>query len=350
MLTSDYDFTLPPELIAQHPPATRGTSRMMVLRRDTGRVEHRLISDITDYLEPNDLLVLNDTRVLPARLKGVWEDTNGGVEFLLIEKMEGARPRAPQETWLALCGSGRKPHPGLRAKIGGNLFAEILERHESGQFLVRFESDEPLETAFEKHGEMPLPPYIKRPEPCAEDAARYQTIYAREPGAVAAPTAGLHFTDELFSRLQSHGVQRAFVTLHVGIGTFRPVTAERVEDHTMHDEWYNVSPATVASVAACHKAGGRVVAVGSTSVRTLESAVDENGELIAGSGRSDIFIYPPHAFRNVGAILTNFHFPRSTLLMMMSAFAGREHLLAAYHEAVRERYRFYSYGDCMLII
>ncbi len=344
MQTSDYDFDLPPELIAQHPPVTRGTSRMMVLHRATGEMEHRLVSDFPDYLNAEDLLVLNDTRVLPARLRGVWQDSNGAVEFLLLERT------TDNATWQVLCGSGRKPRVGLRAKLGGDLFAEVLERGGEGVCTVRFESGMELMEAFEKHGEMPLPPYIKRDAPRDEDATRYQTIFAREPGAAAAPTAGLHFTGALFAQLEQRVVRRAFVTLHVGLGTFRPVTAERVEDHTMHAEWYDLPAATVAEVELCHARKKRVIAVGSTTVRTLESAADENGKLAAGSGRSSIFIYPPYAFKAVDAILTNFHLPRSSLLMMMSAFAGRERLLAAYDAAIRKQYRFFSYGDCMLIV
>ena len=344
MLTSDFDFALPPELIAQHPPAVRGTSRMMVLRRADGAVSHRRVGDLPEHLDAGDLLVLNDTRVIPARLKGAWQDTGGAVEFLLLEKT------ADPAVWRALCGSGRKPRPGLRARIGDDLAAEIVAAGESGMFDVRFESEMELSLAFEKHGETPLPPYIKRPAPAADDAARYQTVYAREPGAVAAPTAGLHFTEELFSRLAARGVRRAFVTLHVGLGTFRPVTAERVEDHTMHGEWYDLPEETAAEIARCRARGGRVVAVGSTTVRTLESATGADGQPAPGCGRSSIFIYPPHVFRQVDAILTNFHLPRSSLMMMMSAFAGRERLLAAYDAAIRERYRFFSYGDCMLIM
>lgn len=351
MRTADYDFELPPEHIAQEPPAVRGTSRMMVLHRADGRVEHRAISDLPGYLDPGDLLVLNDTRVLPARLKGAWADTGGAVEFLLLEKNS-----ADPAVWQVLCGSGRKVRPGLRACFGdarGELSGEVIARGNEGLCDVRFFSNLDLLHAFELFGQMPLPPYIRRdPDDArrASDNERYQTVFAREPGAAAAPTAGLHFTGPLFEKLEAQGVGRAFVTLHTGLGTFRPVTAERLEDHAMHAEWYNVPPATVAGVERCHERKRRVVAVGSTTVRTLESATGADGILRAGPDRSSIFIYPPYTFRQVDAILTNFHLPKSTLLMMMAAFAGREKLLAAYAEAVHHNYRFFSYGDCMLIL
>jgi len=343
MNVSDYDYPLPQELIAQHPPATRGDSRMMVLDRAARSIQHRHIRDLPGFLDPGDLLVLNDTRVLPARLRGKWHDTCGGVEILLLERV------GDDFTWHILFSSTRKARAGQRMVFGTNFYAELLPRGPSDPLCARFNNQMDFWETLAKHGETPLPPYIKRPAPDPSDAARYQTIYAREPGAVAAPTAGLHFTDALFKGLESRGVRRAFVTLHVGAGTFRPVTAERIEDHAMHAEWCEVPPSVVASVGACHNAGRRVVAVGSTSVRALEGACADGG-LVAGSGPCSIFIHPPYAFKTVDAILTNFHLPRSTLLMMMSAFAGREFLLEAYAAAVRERYRFFSYGDCMLIL
>ena len=344
MHASDYDYPLPRELIAQHPPAERGDSRMMVLDRATRAFQHRHIRDLPEFLAPGDLLVLNDTRVIPARLRGTWHDTGGGVEILLLERADD------DLTWHILFASTRKARAGQRMDFAPGFYAELLPRDPDAPLRARFNSQPDFWETLSRHGETPLPPYIKRAAPDPSDAARYQTVYAREPGAVAAPTAGLHFTDTLFTRLESRGVRRAFVTLHVGAGTFKPVTAERVEDHAMHPERYEISPAAVASVEACHKAGRRVIAVGSTSVRALESASNADGGLAAGSGESSIFIYPPHAFKNVDAILTNFHLPRSTLLMMMSAFAGREFMLEAYAEAVREKYRFFSYGDCMLIL
>ena len=345
MQTSDFDFYLPPELVAQHPPAERGDSRMMVLDRAAKTIAHRHVRDLPEFLDPGDLLVLNDTRVLPARLNGKWSDTGGGVEILLLEK-----DAADERVWSILYASTRKPRPGQRMVFGENFSAEILPSPREKPLRVRFDAAADFWDKLARHGETPLPHYIKRDAPDPADAARYQTIYAREPGAVAAPTAGLHFTEELFARLEARGMRRAFATLHVGVGTFRPVTTERVEDHTMHSEWYNLPAETVASVEACHAAGRRVVAVGSTSARTLESACGKDGTLATGSGRSSIFIYPPYQFKIVDAILTNFHLPKSTLLMMMSAFAGREFLLEAYAEAVREKYRFFSYGDCMLIV
>jgi S-adenosylmethionine:tRNA ribosyltransferase-isomerase len=354
MLTSDLDYDLPPDLIAQEPPAERTAARMLVLDRTTGARQHCTISDLPELLRPGDLLVLNDTRVIPARLAGAWADTGGAVELLLLEEgtgSDGADMSAP--CWLCLCGSGRRPRPGLRLAFGA-LSAEIVSVAGEGRVVARFEAPRPLLEMLETHGRTPLPPYIRRQADDARapaDRARYQTVYARQPGAVAAPTAGLHFTEALFAALAARGIGRAFVTLHVGLGTFRPVQAEVLDDHRMEAERYELPPATAAAVAACRAAGGRVVAVGSTTVRTLETvAAAHGGDVVAAAGRSSLFLRPPHAFRAVDVLLTNFHLPRSTLLAMVCAFAGRELVLDAYREAVARRYRFFSYGDAMLIV
>ena len=352
MLTSDFDYVLPPELIAQEPLANRADSRMLVLRRGSDALEHRHAADLPAYLREGDLLVLNDTRVFAARAFGSWEDTPGKVEILLVEP---ADPAAPAE-WIALAKSSRPLLPGrVMVLADGHLRAEIVApRDAEGRVRLRLECDGDLFDTMNRHGVPPVPPYIRRSRDgdarVQLDRDRYQTVYARETGAVAAPTAGLHFTPELLAALESNGVPHVFVTLHVGPGTFKPVTADRVEDHVMDAERYVVPEETAAAIRATKAAGGRVVCVGSTSVRTLETvAARHGGEVVAESGRSSIFIYPPFQFRVTDAMLTNFHLPKSTLLMMVSALAGRERILSAYAEAIRERYRFYSYGDCMLI-
>ena len=354
MKTSDFDFELPPELIAQQPAARRDGSRLLVLDRATGERTHRTFRDVGAYLRPGDLLVVNNTRVIPARLHGHKATTGGAVELLLLEEESPGR-------WDALLrAGGRRPRPGEPMTFcGGALLAELVTEREMGRALVQLTSARPLLELLDQFGEMPLPPYIRRKEDerrttedgrqRTDDKERYQTVYAREPGAVAAPTAGLHFTPDLLGELALGGIATAEVTLHVGLGTFRPVSVEQVDQHRMDAERYEVSPAAAAAVRAAKARGGRVIAVGSTSVRALESAAAATGTVEAGRGRSDLFIVPGYAFRAVDAILTNFHLPRSTLLMMMSAFVGRERLLAAYAEAVRERYRFFSYGDAMLI-
>ena len=359
MLTADFDYALPPELIAQTPPETRGTSRMMVLDRAAGTLAHRHIGDIGDYLRPGDLLVLNDTRVFPARFLGVWQDTGGGAEILLTDAL-GTETREDGgdyvSEWQALCGSGRKARQGHTVVAAhGHLLADILDAAPEGRTRLRLRSDAPLMDVLETYGLTPVPPYIRRdrddPAMARLDRERYQTVYAREVGAVAAPTAGLHFTQALLDALEARGIRRAFVTLHVGPGTFRPVKAERVEDHRMDAERYRVPEATARLIAETRAAGGRVVAVGSTSVRTLETvAAEHDGEIVPCAGSSTAFIHPPYRFRAVDAMLTNFHLPQSTLIMMVAALAGRERVLEAYHEAVRLRYRFFSYGDCMLIL
>ena len=358
MLTADFDYNLPEELIAQVPPEVRGTSRMMVLDRTADTLEHKHISDITNYLRPGDLLILNNTRVFPARILGNWEDTGGAAELLLLDcrEPESEADGLFTSQWRCMCGSGRKARAGHTILCAqGKLRAKVLDKDEEGHSLVRFVSEEPLMVVLDAHGLTPVPPYIRRnandPEMARLDKERYQTVYAQKVGAVAAPTAGLHFTEALLNELEVMGVKRAFVTLHVGPGTFKPVKAERVEEHKMDAEFYEVPEATVQAIRETKAAGGRVIAVGSTSVRTLETvAALHNGEIVATHGSSTAFIYPPYTFKAIDAMLTNFHLPQSTLIMMISALAGRERVLAAYEEAVRERYRFFSYGDCMLIL
>ena len=369
MKTKQFWYPLPERLIAQHPAETRGTERMMVLHRDTGLVEHRHIADIVDYITPNDLLVVNDTKVFPARLLGEWPDTHGAVEMLMVNAApmdaDGARPSmdAPADTlrWNVIVGSGRKCREGQEAVFGPNreLRARLLRPLPGiGMWQVEFACTRPLMDLLDEFGRTPVPPYVKREGTAEEERAdreRYQTIYARAVGSVAAPTAGLHFTPEIFAALDAKGVRRVAVTLHVGPGTFRPVKADNVEDHQMDFEAFSVPPETAAAINACKARGGRVFCVGSTTVRTLETvasrerAADE--DLVApGSGASNIFIYPPYRFRVCDCMLTNFHLPQSTLLMMVSALAGRERVLCAYALAVRANYMFFSYGDCMLIV
>ncbi len=358
MLTSEFDYELPPELIAQEPPAERGTSRMMVLHRADGRLEHRRVTDLPEYLNAADLLVLNDTRVFPARLQGLWSDTRGALELLLLEPLplpEGTTGAAEIACWKCLSGSGRRVRAGQRALFADErLEAEIIETSGAGICTVRFRSAEPLMALLEIYGLIPVPPYIRRDGDARQtliDRERYQTIYARETGAVAAPTAGLHFGEGLLAALDAKGVRRAYVTLHVGPGTFKPVKCDVVEEHRMDAERYTVPQETADAIAACRARGGRVLAVGSTSVRTLETvAAAHGGQVVAASGASSIFIYPPYRFSATDLMLTNFHLPRSTLIMMVAALVGRERILAAYREAVAERYRFFSYGDCMLIV
>ena len=351
MKTSDFDYALPPELIAQVPPAERGTSRMMVLHRATETIEHRHVGDIVDYLAPKDLMVFNDTRVFAARAFGRWEDTPGRVEVLFVEP-SGLRPGA----WTALCRSSRPMKPGRAMVLAdGAVRATVLDKSaRDGHVDLALEYEGDLLDILDRTGVPPVPPYIRRGpgDPrVGLDRERYQTVYARERGAVAAPTAGLHFSEALLARIDGKGVERRFVTLHVGPGTFRPVKTDAVEDHVMDSERYEIPPDTAAAWAACRARGGRVVAVGSTSVRTLETSARAHGGAVAAEkSRSSIFIYPPYEFLAVDAMLTNFHLPQSTLLMMVSALAGRDFVLRAYEEAIRERYRFYSYGDCMLVV
>ncbi len=346
MKTADFDYELPPELIAQHPAARRDQSRMLVVQRAGRRLEHRRFTDLAAYLRAGDLLVVNDTRVIPARVLGRKTPSGGKVEILLLEEI---RPG----TWDVLLRAARRPKVGSLIGLGrGEAVAVLLADGEKGRATIRVECERPFLDLLETIGQPPLPPYIKRAAigHQDEDRDRYQTVYAREPGAVAAPTAGLHFTPQLLGHLAESGVRTASVTLHVGLGTFRPVDAENVEDHRMEEERYTVPEETARLFNETRAAGGRIIAVGSTTVRTLETAIGPDGRLAAGQGRTGLFIRPPYEFKAVDLLLTNFHLPKSTLLMMVSALAGRELVMEAYGEAVREKYRFYSYGDCMLIL
>ena len=360
MKTSQFWYPLPQRLIAQHPAAVRGTEKMMVLHRDTGVLEHRHIADIVEYITPNDLLVVNDTKVFPARLIGKWSDSEGAVEVLMI----AAAPEAEtvkELVWNCMIGSGRKCREGQVAVFGPNeeLKVRLLKPLEGiGMWKVEFLCEKPLMELLDEFGHTPVPPYVKREGTRAEeleDRERYQTIYAKHVGSVAAPTAGLHFTPEIFAALDAKGVKRVAITLHVGPGTFRPVKAENIEDHQMDFEAFTVSPEAADAINACKARGGRVFCIGSTTVRTLETVAnrpDAKGQplVVAGTGASNIFIYPPYKFKVCDCMLTNFHLPQSTLLMMISALAGRERVLCAYAMAVRENYMFFSYGDCMLIV
>jgi len=367
MKTSLFSYSLPQELIAQHPAERRGTERMLVLHRDTGVLEHRHIADIVEYMTPDDLLVVNDTKVFPARLVGRWPDTGGAVEILLVsaaaESPEATLDAAANAvTWNCIVGSGRKCREGQIAEFGpaGELKATLAKPLDGiGAWRVDFSANRPLMELLEEFGRTPVPPYIKREGSREEEMAdreRYQTIYAKHVGSVAAPTAGLHFTPEIFASLDAKGVRRSAVTLHVGPGTFRPVKAENIEDHHMDFEAFTVPPETADAVNECKARGGRVFCCGSTTVRTLETVAsregaEESGRLVApGAGASNIFIYPPYRFKVCDAMLTNFHLPQSTLLMMVSALAGRERILCSYAMAVRAGYKFFSYGDCMLIV
>ena len=416
MKTRQFWYPLPARLVAQHPAERRGTEKMMVLHRDTGVIEHRHIADIVEYITPNDLLVVNDTKVFPARLLGEWPDTHGAVEMLMVNAApmdsDDERPTMAAAgdslRWNVIVGSGRKCREGQVASFGpnGELKATLLKPLSGiGMWQVEFACRRPLMDLLDEFGHTPVPPYVKREgtaEEEREDRERYQTIYAREVGSVAAPTAGLHFTPEIFAALDAKGVKRVAVTLHVGPGTFRPVKAENIEDHHMDFEAFTVPPETADAVNACKARGGRVFCVGSTTVRTLETVaaaveqdrvelgssrvdvgssrvdVGSNGVdvgsndiggstlsdakstltdsisphkvVVPGSGASDIFIYPPYRFRVCDCMLTNFHLPQSTLLMMISALAGRERVLCSYAMAVQKNYMFFSYGDCMLIV
>ena len=334
--TSDYYFDLPQELIAQDPLADRAASRLLVMNRETGEIEHRVFREITEYLRPGDTLVLNDTKVIPARLLGTKEGTGATVEILLLKRL-GDRQ------WETLVRPGKKLRPGARVTFGdGCLKAVILDILEEGNRLVEFEYEGIFEEVLDRLGEMPLPPYITHK---LQDKNMYQTVYARYEGSAAAPTAGLHFTEELLDQIRSMGVRTAFVTLHVGLGTFRPVKVDDVKSHHMHTEWYNVSPEAAELINRTHEEGHRVICVGTTACRTVESAADENGIVQAGAENTSIFIYPGYRFKVMDALITNFHLPESTLVMLVSAFAGRENVLAAYQKAIEAKYRFFSFGD-----
>lgn len=337
---SDFSFELPEELIAQDPLEDRSSSRLLVLDKETGAVTHHIFREIGDYLRPGDCLVLNDTKVIPARLLGVKEETGAHVEVLLLKRRQG-------DVWETLVKPGKKCKPGARLAFGdGLLRAEVLETEEEGNRLIRFLYEGIFEEILDRLGEMPLPPYITHK---LADRNRYQTVYAKYEGSAAAPTAGLHFTEELLGRIAEKGVDIVFVTLHVGLGTFRPVKEENILDHHMHSEYYRISAEAAEKINAAKAAGGRVVCVGTTACRTVESAADEGGRVLPGSADTDIFIYPGYRFKVLDALITNFHLPESTLVMLVSALAGRENVLNAYREAVRERYRFFSFGDAMFI-
>ncbi|MCR4616197.1 MAG: tRNA preQ1(34) S-adenosylmethionine ribosyltransferase-isomerase QueA [Clostridiales bacterium] len=340
MKKSDFYYYLPQELIAQHPAEPRDSSRLMCLGKSDGSIEHRVFRDIVDLLEPGDCLILNDTRVLPARIYGRREDTGAVVEFLLLNQKEN-------DTWEALAGPGKKAKTGARFIFGGGeLCAEVTEVLDNGNRMVRFEYEGNFFNILDKIGEMPLPHYITEK---LENSERYQTVYSRELGSAAAPTAGLHFTPELLDRIREKGVKTGFVTLHVGLGTFRPVKAENIEEHHMHSEHYSLPKETADIINQTKKNGGRVIAVGTTCCRTLESVARDMGCICGHDDWTDIFIYPGFEFKCIDALLTNFHLPESTLIMLVSAFCGYENTMHAYKVAVEEKYRFFSFGDAMFI-
>ena len=341
MKTSDFFYDLPEELIAQDPLEERTASRLLVLNRETGAIEHKIFSDVIDYLNEGDCLVINNTRVIPARLIGEKEGTGGKVEVLLLK-------RGANDVWETLVKPGKKLRPGARVTFGdGRLKAEILGIAEEGNRLVRFYYEGIFEEILDSLGEMPLPPYITHK---LEDKEMYQTVYAKYDGSAAAPTAGLHFTKELLSKIEEKGIKIASITLHVGLGTFRPVKVDDVNNHHMHTEWYEVNAEAADIINETKRNGGRVICVGTTSCRTIESVADENGYMKAKTGETDIFIYPGYKFKVMDGLITNFHLPESTLVMLVSAFAGKENVLAAYETAVKERYRFFSFGDAMILI
>ena len=337
---SDYFYELPPELIAQDPLADRSSSRLMTVDRNTGKTEHKHFSDIIDHLVPGDCLVLNNTKVIPARLLGKREGTGGHVEVLLLKRINST-------DWETLVKPGKSCRPGQRLDFGeGLLKAEVLEVVEDGNRIVRFYFDGIFEEILDKLGEMPLPPYITHK---LADPARYNTVYAKFDGSAAAPTAGLHFTPELLKKIEDKGVNLAYVTLHVGLGTFRPVKEDVITDHKMHTESYQVTKETADLINRTKSEGGRVICVGTTSCRTVESCAGEDGKVNPGSGETSIFIYPGYKFKVLDCLITNFHLPESTLIMLVSALAGKDNVLNAYEEAVKERYRFFSFGDAMFV-
>lgn len=340
--TSDFDYNLPEELIAQHPLIERDTSRLLVYNRQSGAVEHRIFHDVLDYLRPGDALVLNDTRVIPARILGKKSDTGGKIEFLLLSRVEG-------DIWEALSKPAKRAQPGTVFVFGdGRMKAEVLDVLPEGMRRIRLIYDGVFEEALDAIGSMPLPPYIHER---LADPERYQTVYSRARGSAAAPTAGLHFTPELLKVIENKGVKIVRVLLHVGLGTFRPVAADDIAEHKMHSEYYEITPQAAESINAARVAGGRIIAVGTTSARTLETAAQPDGVIQPGTGWTDIFIFPGYRFKAVDALITNFHLPRSTLLMMVSALAGsHEEMLRVYGIAVEQRYRFFSFGDAMMIL
>ncbi|MBQ4537048.1 MAG: tRNA preQ1(34) S-adenosylmethionine ribosyltransferase-isomerase QueA [Lachnospiraceae bacterium] len=337
---SDFYFDLPEELIAQDPLEDRSSSRLLMLDKNTGEVSHHIFKEVLDYLKEGDCLVLNNTKVIPARLLGEREGTGGHVEVLLLKRKD-------KDVWETLVKPGKKCKPGNRLVFGdGLLKAEVLETVEEGNRLIRFEYDGIFEEVLDKLGEMPLPPYITHK---LQDKNRYQTVYAKYEGSAAAPTAGLHFTRELLQQIEEKGVKIAYVTLHVGLGTFRPVKEENVLEHHMHSEYYQVSEESAELINRTKANGGRVICVGTTSCRTVESSANAEGKVMAGCDNTEIFIYPGYQFKVLDALITNFHLPESTLVMLVSALAGREKVLSAYEEAIREKYRFFSFGDAMFI-
>ena len=341
MKTSDFYYDLPKELIAQDPLEDRSSSRLLHLSMKDGSMEHRHFTDILDYLKEGDCLVINDTRVIPARLYGHKEETGALIEILLLKRSEN-------DIWECLVKPGKKARPGAKITFGdGILKGEIIDVVDEGNRLIQFHYDGIFEEILDQLGEMPLPPYITHK---LKDKNRYQTVYAKNDGSASAPTAGLHFTKELLEQVKAKGVNIAHVTLHVGLGTFRPVKVDDVEQHHMHSEFYMVEEDQAKLINDTKKQGGRVISVGTTSCRTLESATDENGILRAGSGWTEIFIYPGYRFKMIDGLITNFHLPESTLMMLVSALAGKEHIMAAYEDAVRQKYRFVSFGDAMLIL
>ena len=341
MKTSDFYFDLPQELIAQDPLEDRSSSRLLVLDRETGKTEHHVFKDVIDYLNPGDCLVVNNTKVIPARLFGSKEGTEAKIEILLLKRKEN-------DVWETLVKPGKKAKPGTRISFGdGLLTGEVIDVVEEGNRLIKFTYDGIFEEILDQLGQMPLPPNINHQ---LKDKNRYQTVYAKHDGSAAAPTAGLHFTPELLEAIKAKGVNIAHVTLHVGLGTFRPVKVEDVTNHHMHSEFYIVEEDQAKLINETKQRGGKIVSVGTTSCRTLESATDDQGILQAGSGWTDIFIYPGYKFKMIDRLITNFHLPESTLLMLVSALAGKDKIMAAYEEAVKERYRFFSFGDAMIIM
>lgn len=337
---SDFYFELPEELIAQDPLEDRSGSRLLMLDKISGRTEHHIFKEIIDYLRPGDCLVLNNTKVLPARLMGVKEDTGAAIEVLLLKRKEN-------DVWETLVKPGKKAKPGTRITFGnGSLHAEVLEVVEEGNRLIRFSYEGIFEEVLDRIGEMPLPPYITHK---LQDKNRYQTVYAKCDGSAAAPTAGLHFTEDLLRQIEDKGVETAYVTLHVGLGTFRPVKADNILEHHMHSEYYQVTADAAEKINRAKAEGHRVICVGTTSCRTVESAAKPDGTLEACCGNTEIFIYPGYRFKVLDCLITNFHLPESTLVMLVSALAGRENVLQAYEEAIREQYRFFSFGDAMFI-
>ena len=340
MKVSDFNYNLPKELIAQVPIKDRDQSRLMVLDRKNKTIEHKIFKDIIDYFEPGDCLVRNNTKVIPARLYGVKEETGANVEFLLLKRVDG-------DIWEVMVKPGRKLMPGVRVEFGNGLLkAEILEKFEDGNRKVKFEYNGIFNEILNEIGLMPLPPYIHEK---LKEKDRYQTVYAKYEGSAAAPTAGLHFTDELFKKLQEKGVEVANVTLHVGIGTFRPVKVENIEEHDMHSEHFYIKAEDAEKINKAKREGHRVIAVGTTSCRVLESIADENGYVKEVEGDTNIFIYPGYKFKCLDALITNFHLPESTLIMLVSALAGKDFIMQAYEEAVKEQYKFFSFGDAMFI-